>query len=341
MMTERQYIEYLIATVNNYTCANFAEHLTGTQAMSHDAVTDFLHRGKLTPRKVWDTVAATIENTPDAYLILDDSVHDKPYAKQIDLVKKQYSGVHHGQVKGIGVLSLVHTTGEPHALTPVDYRIFHPATDGKTKHDHFREMLTRAVCDHRLQARIVLFDTWYASVENLKFIHRLGRSFVTTLKSNRKVSLSKETGYIHLDEIDWTPERLTHGVSIKLKEVPFRVQLFKVVAANGDIDWVITNLPTDDPQRPLTTEVVKQHQDVRWKIEQFHRELKQLTGTAKCQCRKARAQRNHFACCYLALLAIHRYAEQRGMNAYAAVKGLLHDYLVGQLQQPTIPAFAV
>jgi len=341
MMTERQYIEYLIATVNNYTCTNLAEHLTGDQALSHDAVTDFLHRGKLTPRRVWEAVAAQIDNTPDAYLILDDSVHDKPYAKQIDLVKRQYSGVHHGQVKGIGVLSLVHTTGASHALTPVDYRIFHPASDGKTKHAHFREMLTRAITDHGLQARIILFDSWYASVENLKFIHRLGRYFVTTLKCNRKVSLSPEAGYIHLQEIDWTPERLEFGVSIKLKEVPFRVQLFKVVAANGDIDWVITNLPTNDPQRPLTTEVVTQHSDVRWQIEQFHRELKQLTGTAKCQCRKARAQRNHFACCYLALLAIHRKAQEWATTAYEAVKRLLREYLIAELQQPRIPAVGV
>ena len=28
--------------------------------------------------------------------------------------------------------------------------------------------------------------------------------------------------------------------------------------------------------------------DVRWKIEQFHREAKQLTGLEKCQCRLPR-----------------------------------------------------
>jgi hypothetical protein len=38
----------------------------------------------------------------------------------------------------------------------------------------------------------------------------------TTLKSNRLVSLTKEGGYIHLDEIDWTPERLKTGVAVKL-----------------------------------------------------------------------------------------------------------------------------
>lgn len=341
MMNTRQYTEYLIATVDNYTCTNLANHLTGENKLSHDAVNDYLHRGKLTPRLLWNVVAPHIDNTEDSFLIFDDSVHEKAYANMIDLVKLQYSGSAHGLVKGIGVLTLVHSTGKNGISTPVDYRIFHPESDGKTKHDHFREMLTSAVSDKQLKARIILFDSWYASVENLKFIHRLGRYFVTTLKNNRKISLSKEGGYIHLDKIEWTPDQLEHGILIKLKELPFKVQLFKVVATNGDIDWVITNLPCDNPQSPFTTEVVASHQDVRWQIEQLHRELKQLTGTAKCQCRKARAQRNHFACCYLAIIFIRRKANEWNTTAYDAVKRLIQDYLIAQLQHPTIPAVGV
>ncbi|WP_346015781.1 transposase [Paraburkholderia sp. PGU19] len=34
---------------------------------------------------------------------------------------------------------------------------------------------------------------------------------------------------------------------------------------------------------------------LRWKIEQFHREIKQITGLARCQCRKEHIQRNHIA----------------------------------------------
>jgi hypothetical protein len=64
----------------------------------------------------------------------------------------------------------------------------------------------------------------------------LKRFFYTTLKSNRLVSLDKEEGYVHLDDIDWTPERLKFGVVVKLKKVPFKVKLFKLVAKNGDID---------------------------------------------------------------------------------------------------------
>ena len=37
----------------------------------------------------------------------------------------------------------------------------------------------------------------------------------------------------------------------------------------------------------------KQESNVRWTIEPFHRERRQLTGVQACQCRLARSQRNH------------------------------------------------
>ena len=86
-------------------------------------------------------------------------------------------------------------------------------------------MLLRAVSDKQVQAKTVLFDSWYGSWQNLKLVDRLGLTFYTTLKANRLVSLSKEDGYIHLDEIDWNDERLHQGMIVKLKKVPFKVKL--------------------------------------------------------------------------------------------------------------------
>ena len=102
-------------------------------------------------------------------------------------------------------------------------------------------MFKNALTHKQLQARTIVFDSWYASAANWKLIHRRARIFFTTRKSNRLVSLSKEEGYIHLTEVEWTPERLAQGVIVKLKEVPFQGRLFKLVAPDGDIDWVITN----------------------------------------------------------------------------------------------------
>jgi SRSO17 transposase len=330
MITKRQYIEYLISTPVNYTCTNLADHLEG---VSHDAVTDYLQRDKLTARGLWELIAPLLKDSPEAYLIMDDSVQNKQYSHKIELVKKQYSGAEHGLVRGIGVINLVHSDGQD--FYPIDYRIYAPEADGKTKNDHFREMLLNAISDKHLQARTLLFDSWYASVDNLKLIVRLKLFFVTTLKDNRLVSLSPEGGYIHLQDLDWTPHRLEHGVSVKLKEVPFRVQLFKVVAPNGDIEWVITN----HPEGTFTTSDIQDENAVRWQIEQLHRELKQLTGTEHCECRKARSQRNHIACCYHAWLSLKVKAQQLGKSLYAVQRDLFSDYLRAELRDPRIPAF--
>lgn len=187
-------------------------------------------------------------------------IASKRYSRFIELVRLQYSGAEHGLVHGIGVVNLVHSSGQPGEFYPLDYRIDAPDADSKTKDDHLREMLLHALADKRIKARTVLFDSSYAGADNLKLIHRLGLIFFTTLNENRLVSLSKEDGYIHLDQIEWTPERLQNGVIVKLKEVPFKVRLFKLVATNGDVDWGITN----GSEETLTAQVAQNANDVRW-----------------------------------------------------------------------------
>jgi len=349
MITKQQYVEYLLATPGNYTCSYLAEHLDAT---SHDAVSDYLRRERHTARDLWELAEPLIRDGPEAYLILDDSVQNKAYSRKIELVKRQYSGAEHGLVRGIGIVNLVHTSGKTRAATdaatdafyPIDFRIYEPVHDGKTKNDHFREMLQNAFSDKRIQARTVLFDTWYASVDNLKMIHRAGRVFVTTLKANRLVSLSKESGYVHLDAIDWTPERRSSGVRVRLKAVPFDLHLFKAVAPDGDVDWLVTNRPAlsaasgDAPDPILTTALVQDENAVRWQIEEMHRALKQLCGTDKCQCRKQRSQRNHLALCYHAYLSLKVKAESLGQTMYGLRSGLFREYLCAELRQPRIPA---
>jgi len=78
---------------------------------------------------------------------------------------------------------------------------------------------------------------------------------------------------------------------------------------------------------------------VRWQVEAFHRELKQLTGSEKCQCRKARSQRNHLACCYHAWLSLKVHAKSLGKTLYQARRDLFSDYLRAELRNPTIKAF--
>jgi len=338
-VTKQQYVEYLVATPSNYTCSNLAEHL---EEVSHDAANDFLHRERFTARHLWELARSLIHDSKEAYLILDDSVQDKRHSRKVELAQRQWSGAEGGIVRGIGVVNLLHSDGED--FYPIDFRIFAPEHDGKTKHDHAREMLHRAFQEKKLEAGTVLFDIWYASAETLKLLHRAGRVFVTQIRSDRLVSLSKEEGYVPPDAIAWTEQRLRRGVSVKLKKVPFRVQLFKVVAPNGDIDWLITNRPALESERgeesasALEARVVQEENKVRWQVEQFHRELKLLTGSARCQCRKQRAQRNHLACCYHAWLSLKAAAKRLKKSRYAVQASLFSDYLRAELRTPRISA---
>ena len=73
----------------------------------------------------------------------------------------------------------------------------------------------------------------------------------------------------------------------------------------------------------------------------MHRELKQLTGTEKCECRNQRSQRNHLACCYQAWLAIKVIALKLNKTMYSVITDLFSDYLRAELRNPRIPALVL
>ena len=95
---------------------------------------------------------------------------------------------------------------------------------------------------------------------------------------------------------------------------------------------------TNYSDETLTAQVAQDANDVRWQIEELHRGLKQLTGTEKCQCRKARSQRNHVACCYHAWLSLKVKAVQLNKTLYQVKTDLLRDDLQAELRNPRVPA---
>jgi len=62
-----------------------ADHLEG---VSHDVVGNYLKRERLTARHLWELAQGLIDDHPNAYLIIDDSVQDKRYSRSIELVKR-------------------------------------------------------------------------------------------------------------------------------------------------------------------------------------------------------------------------------------------------------------
>ena len=138
------------------------------------------------------------------FLIVDDSTLDKPYAEEMAFVRRMWSGKHHRTVKGIGLVTLVWTEGT--TVIPVDFRIYNIDEDDKTKNDHFRDMLDKAE-ERGFNPKFVLFDTWYASVKNLKAIRQKEWHFLTRLKKNRSVNPDNK-GNVPLETVDIPPKGL-------------------------------------------------------------------------------------------------------------------------------------
>lgn len=294
------YVNFLTAGQKQFSGVELSK--VAPEPMAHDSVSHWLATKKLTPKLLWQQSQPMV-NKQGGYLIIDDTVLDKPYCQKIALVKKQYSGKHHGLVNGISVVNLLWTDGVK--IVPIDYRIYDPSRDGKTKNDHSREMLTSA---HKRGFRpdYVLMDSWYTSVDNLKAIDSKGWKWIGELKSNRLVSLVKGS-YLSVSDLDWAEKPVR---KIWLKAYGF-ILVSKLVTPNGDIAYIATNDLSLMDKETLKTRFAQ-----RWTIETFHRGLKQCTGIERCYAVKERSQRNHILCSFLAFLKLEWERIRKAVSWY-------------------------
>ena len=330
-VTRLDYCQYLLVTQINYTLTNFADH---TEHFSHDMINRYLGGDRITPRLVWDKVRDQVVPTPQGYVIFDDTVLDKNYSAMIKLVRRQYSGKAKAVIKGIGGVTCVYVNPVIDQFWVIDYRIYDPAGDGHSKLDHVQEMLTNVVYQKALPFQAVLMDTWYATKELLLFIESLQQHYYCPLKDNRQVDDSGgQRPYQRVDSLVWNEADLAQGKRIKIKGFPkdHKVPLFRVAVATHRTEWIV---PTDRTQN--STVATQQGCSYRWKIEQLHREGKQVTGLERCQCRKARIHRHHIGCALLVSVRLKELATQTGRTVYQLNHGLLDDYLTQQLRNPSL-----
>jgi hypothetical protein len=330
-ITRLDYCQYLLVSQINYTLTNYAEH---TEKFSHDMANRYLAGDEIRPRLVWENVQSQVVQTPYGFLVFDDTVIDKNFSHNIELVRRQYSGNARGVIKGIGVVTCVYVNPKLDRFWIIDYRIYDPDGDGKTKLDHLQDMLLNGVHQKELAFWAVLMDSWYATKEIMLQIEKFGKIYYCPLKDNRQVDDSGGLQPYHrVDSLEWSEAEQRQGKVIKIKGFPaeHKVKVFRVVLSTQRTDYVVTNEMAQD-----NVEVVQDVCGFRWKVEQFHRETKQLTGVEGCQCRKARIVRNHIGCAILVWVRLKQVAHETQQTIYQAKHGLLDDYLRQQLRSPAI-----
>jgi hypothetical protein len=251
--------------------------------------------------------------------VLDDTTLDKPYAKNIELVTRHWSGKHHQVVLGINLISLLWTDGE--ALIPTDFRVYDKPIGGKNKNEHFRDML--AVAQGRgFHADYVLFDSWYSSLDNLKLVSSYGWWWLTRLKSNRQVN-PDGTGNVAIRTLEVGSE----GRQVHLKGYGF-IKVFRTVSPNGDAEYWATN---DLDLSPSQYERLSQE---AWSIESYHRGIKQCCGVEKAQVRSASAQMRHISFSLRAFVRLEVHRLKTGVSWYEAKTAIIRDAVRQYLAQP-------
>lgn len=253
-------------------------------------------------------------------MIADDSTLDKLYSRKIELVTRHWSGKHKQVVQGINLLTLLWTDGERYI--PVDYRLYHKKQDGLTKNEHFRAMLQ--IADERgFRPECVCFDSWYASLKNLKLVAHLFGRWLTRLEPDRLVN-PDQTGNRPLASVNIAPT----GTVVHLKGFGF-IKVFKIVVTEHHIEYWATN---DVQMNELTRLKFAQWS---WMIETYHRGIKQFCGVERCQARSATAQRNHIELALRAFLRLEFHSFVKGISWFEAKTSIIRDAVRAYLAQPT------
>lgn len=317
--TVLDYINFLIAASTVYSCTEAARCYSSlVNAPSHDCFTRLLQNQSSDTESLWNEVRKFV--TPkEGFLIVDDTVLDKPYSEKMGFVRYQWSGKHHRTVKGIGLVTLVWTDGT--TVIPLDFRIYNIDEDDKTKNDHFLDMLNKAE-ERGFNPKFVLFDTWYASVKNLKAIRKKEWHFLTRLKTNRLVNPDNK-GNVPLETIEIPP----NGIVVHLKAYGF-VKVFRIVSKDGDTQhWVTDMQDMDESKRE---DLAKKS----WKIEEYHRGIKQFCGVEKCQARKEEAQRAHIMFSLRAFLRLELQRIKSGISWFESAMKIRRVTVAAYLKNP-------
>ena len=241
------YSDYLLSAFSYTTATGLSKMTDGV--VSHDKVTRFLAQKELNSSELWRLVkplVREIEDEASGVLIIDDTIEEKPYTDESELVCWHYDHSKGRNVKGMNLLSTLYQVGDlsiPVAFELVNKSewVFNNKKDRwqrkspLTKNEHYRRML-EACAKNRIGFRYVLNDVWYASSENMRYVKEdLEKEFIMPIKTNRKVALSlehkKRGEYERVASVELEPGTV---VEVHVEQVEFPVLLVKQVFKNEE-----------------------------------------------------------------------------------------------------------
>ena len=321
------YSDYLISQNGYATATGLCIMLDGH--FSHVKITRFLNTGSSTSKDLWLYVKPTlrkIEQSKGGVLIIDDSIEEKPYTDENELVNWHYSHAKHRCIKGINLMSCLvryDDTALPVAFEAIRKNIRY--SDVKTKKEKrqasinknelFRSMVGQAVKNGVL-FDYVLADNWFGSNENIRFLNEdMAKKFIVGIKSNRLVACQEEGKkgqYQNLSSLN-----LKDGEKriVCVKGCSFSVALIAKVFKNEDNSTGTLYLVTNDLES--SADQIYDVYKKRWRIEEYHKSIKQNASLEKSPTKVERSQSNHIFASIVAYCKLEFLKMKTNLNHFA------------------------
>lgn len=270
------YLKGLLCVFENATCMSLSE----INKCSHDSLARVLNGQKLT----WQTllisfVLRTFGRLQDGYLIIDDTVISKQFAKKIENVSWIFDSKIGKSILGLNLVLIAWSNGK--LTIPLALKVYQK-NNGKSKIDLACELLEE-VKKLKIKPKYVVFDSWYAAAKVFKTSKECHCKFVTQLKNNRTLN------GVPLREIQRNPYWIIEG---RLNGG------LKVIVVRHGAKYFATN------DLSLSKQDILSCYRGRWEIETAFRVLHSKLGFDQCQSRKLEAQAAHFHLCLMAYIVL-------------------------------------
>ena len=326
------YADYLLSTFGAATATGLSAMVQGD--VSHDQITRFLSAQEYTSKHLWQQVKPAVRSIErdDGVLIFDDTIQEKAWTDESDLICWHFDHCSGRTVKGINLLNaLYYCTGMsiPVAFElvkkPIQYSDIATKRlkrkSEKTKNEMMREMIDACI-GQALKFRFVLIDSWFSSEENFNLITDKGRHFIAALKDNRLVALSEEDRknkrFTRVDELNFSEQTPVRGW---LKGYAKAVLVVRQVFKNKDNSTGVLHLVCSDLTCDYDAAVTSYKK--RWQVEVFHKSLKSNANLAKSPTRTLRTQSNHVFMAIYATFKLECLSITNKLNPFALCRKLL------------------
>lgn len=333
------YSDYLLSSSGQTSAKGMSELLSGV--IMHDKVTQFLKKQEFGSKELWlmtKTLVRQHEST-DGCLVFDDTIIEKAYMGENDLICWHYDHSKKRNIKGINLLTGFYVsskddTSEPLRI-PIGYALIlktilyfdekakkNNRKSETTKNDLMLGLLDQAI-SNQLKFKYVLADSWFASAKNMRHIHQKKKIFIFDLPINRKAVKSdaaRNNGqWTRIDELDLATDTPT---KVWLKDLEIPLLLCKQVFTNKDNSLGVRYLVSNDLD--LSIEQFATIYKKRWSVEEFHKSIKQNACVAKCPARSISSQSNHLFLSLWAYVKLEKLKFANALNHFALKSKLYH-----------------